>query len=173
MAQTTGKKHGSSAGLNGRLGPRFGLEAGFLLAVAVVLGLLEVSWPAIVAAMVIAWLLVAALEVGLARGLLRVAAPSVAEASPVAPPPAVERARLLPRPRPAAEPTPSPDGREWNLWDLERISRERAGANPERDEERAFLLVSMRDFARPDGRLPVEFDVLVREAFGEVLEPVR
>ena len=51
----------------GRLGPRFGLEAGFLLAVAVVLGLLEVSWPVVLVAMAIAWVLVAVVEVALAR----------------------------------------------------------------------------------------------------------
>lgn len=51
----------------GRFGPRFGLEAAFLIAVAVILGLLEVTWPAIVAAMAIAWLLVAAVEVALSR----------------------------------------------------------------------------------------------------------
>ncbi|MBD0337773.1 MAG: hypothetical protein ICV67_00610 [Thermoleophilia bacterium] len=51
----------------GRLGPRFGLEAGFLIGVAVVLGLLEVSWPVVFAAMAVAWVLVAAVEVALAR----------------------------------------------------------------------------------------------------------
>lgn len=65
----------------GRFGPRFGLEAAFLIAVAVILGLLEVTWPAIVAAMAIAWLLVAAFEVALSRQ--RPSPEAVAEPTPV------------------------------------------------------------------------------------------
>ena len=39
----------------------------------------------------------------------------------------------------------------------------------ERDEERSFLLVYLRDFASPEGTLPVDFDLLVRESFAELL----
>jgi hypothetical protein len=191
--------------LRARLGPRFGLEAAFLIGVAVLLGLLEVSWPAIVAAMAIAWLLVAALEVALAR----VARPRVARApqtmsvaaegalaggsaveiedlGPPPPPPVLEAvpplvepapAAPVVAPQPAAPPVPAPTpirpkgGREWNLWELERLARDRAGTNPDRDEERTYLLMSLRDFARPDGQLPPDFDALVREAFEDVLQP--
>jgi hypothetical protein len=83
---------------------------------------------------------------------------------------------LAPEP-PPAPPTPStvvPIGvgagpRQWNLWDLERLTREDAGSDPQHDEERRFLLLYMRDFADNDGLLPVDFDGLVRESFGELV----
>ena len=59
--------------------------------------------------------------------------------------------------------------REWNLWELERMTREIAGADAARDEERSFLLMYLREFADPDGMLPVTFDPLVRETFGDLL----
>ena len=80
-------------------------------------------------------------------------------------------------PRPAAEPqsvvefrprTVQP--REWNLWDLERIAREGAPEHPERRDEWAYLFVHLRQFASADGSLPAEFDALVRESFGGLLE---
>jgi hypothetical protein len=46
----------------GRLGPRFALEAGFLIMLAVALGLADLSATAIVVVMGIAWLLVAVIE---------------------------------------------------------------------------------------------------------------
>ena len=58
---------------------------------------------------------------------------------------------------------------EWNLWELERLSRERGGEDPARDVEWGYLVVYLRDFARPDGTLPTEFDGLVRESFGELI----
>ena len=59
--------------------------------------------------------------------------------------------------------------REWNLWDLERRAREQVGRNPLRDEEWAALFVYLREYATPDGMLPIDFDDLVRESFGELL----
>lgn len=181
-----------------RLGPRFGVEAGFLIGVAVVLGLLEVSWPAIVAAMAIAWLFVAGAEVAAARARSAeppAAAPAAPEPSPEAvvppppppppsppiPPPVLVEPAPEPAPEPEPEPEPEPppaaipvafpvEPREWNLWELERIAREHAGADPVRDDERTYLLLSLRDFAKPDGNLPVEFDQLVRDAFGDLLQ---
>ncbi|MEX2212239.1 MAG: hypothetical protein WD689_10820 [Gaiellaceae bacterium] len=203
MARTT-RQRSSSAAFRARLGPRFGLEATFLIAVAVVLGLLEVSWPAIVAAMAISWLAIAIVEVALARAGKAppaLALPSTSPRTvtvlppgefPAPPPPPVlesvpapveaERPARSPAPVPAAaaETGPPPPtqlrprgGREWNIWELERIARERAGANPDRDEERTFLLMSLREFARPDGHLPPDFDSLVREAFGDLLQSGR
>lgn len=92
----------------------------------------------------------------------------------VAPPPE-------PEPEPAALPEPAPPERvvtlpvaqtprAWNLWELERLARERAGADVERDEERSYLLMYLRDFASPEGTLPVDFDLLVRESFGELID---
>jgi hypothetical protein len=62
---------------------------------------------------------------------------------------------------------------QWNLWELERVVRERSPGNAIRDEERSFLLMYMRDFADADGVLPTSFDGIVREAFGDVLDGVR
>lgn len=71
---------------------------------------------------------------------------------------------------PEPEPEPSYGGppREWSLWDLERLVREHAGDR--RQEEWAALILSLREFARADGMLPVDFDDLVRESFGGLLE---
>jgi hypothetical protein len=60
--------------------------------------------------------------------------------------------------------------REWNLWDLERIAREGAGDHPERRDEWSYLFLHLRQFAHADGSLPAEFDPLVRESFGGLLE---
>jgi hypothetical protein len=63
--------------------------------------------------------------------------------------------------------------REWNVWDLEHIASEQEGPNPARDEERALLLMSLRQFANASGDLPVDFDPLIREAFGTALDELR
>jgi len=63
--------------------------------------------------------------------------------------------------------------REWNVWDLERITNEQEGRNLGRDEERALLLMSLRQFASASGDLPVDFDPLIREAFGPALDELR
>ena len=118
---------------------------------------------------------------------------------PVAPPPepvpepvpvAVERPPLVavPEPEPLPEPEPErlpepavaavatvvpigvgPGPQRWNLWDLERLTREQSGGDAERDEERTFLLMYLREFAGPDGLLPVDFDGLVRDSFGDLV----
>lgn len=84
----------------------------------------------------------------------------------------VEPVAVEPEPEPvsvdpvAVEPEPP---RSWNLWELERLARARSGANPVHDEELSFLLVYLRDFAGTDGVLPIDFDALVRESFGDLL----
>ena len=60
--------------------------------------------------------------------------------------------------------------REWNVWELERVARDEARRSPDRADELCFLLVSLRHFAEPGGQLPAEFDGLVRESFGGVLD---
>jgi hypothetical protein len=62
--------------------------------------------------------------------------------------------------------------REWNLWELERAAREHAGDDVVKNEERAYLLMYLREFAGPDGTLPADFDGLVRDAFGDLLRLV-
>jgi hypothetical protein len=91
-------------------------------------------------------------------------APALVAASPAEPEPEpeVEQEPVVPLPLSA---TP----REWNLWDLERLTRASGGADLIRAEERAYLLMYLRDFAGPDGILPADFDELVRESFGELL----
>jgi hypothetical protein len=76
--------------------------------------------------------------------------------------------------QPAAASTVVPIGvgsgpRQWNLWDLERLTRDAAGEDAARDEERTFLLMYLREFAGADGLLPVDFDGLVRDSFGDLV----
>jgi hypothetical protein len=60
-----------------------------------------------------------------------------------------------------------PEG--WNLWDLEQRGHQFAERDPARAEEWNALFVYLRDYARPDGTLPLEFDSLVQESFGELI----
>jgi hypothetical protein len=92
--------------------------------------------------------------------------PSVAPPSP--PPPAASEPQSVVEFRPR---TIQP--REWNLWDLERIAREEAAGHPEHRDEWAYLFLHLRQFASADGSLPAEFDGLVRESFGGLLERPR
>jgi hypothetical protein len=108
------------------------------------------------------------------------------------PEPITERAPLAAVPEPVPEPEPEPAPapvaaapepepqtvvpigvsaapRQWNLWDLERLTRESAGADAARDEERQFLLMYLREFADSTGALPIDFDGLVRDSFGELV----
>src|SRR6266566_3527175 len=91
------------------------------------------------------------------------------------PEPTPEPAPPAPEPQP---PTPEPgvrlplDGvepREWNVWELERLAQAAGGGDPARDEELAFLLLELRQFANADGQLAVDFDPVVRESFGELI----
>jgi hypothetical protein len=81
----------------------------------------------------------------------------------------VQRAQATPPP-PPPEPVPVPARapRAWNLWELQRAVR--AAADDARHEEWAALLIHLREFANADGNLPLEFDALVRESFGPILE---
>ena len=192
---------------------RFLLEAGFLVLVAVAVGLAGLGWVWIAVVMFSAWLLVAVVErsEGRTRAGRRGAPPEhelerepVAETpSPEPPPPepepeaepeaepvVVPEAKpvltVAPPPPPQPPPAPEPEPevvvplvrrdstpREWNVWDLERIASEQEGQNPARDEERALLLMSLRQFANASGDLPVDFDPLIREAFGTALDELR
>ena len=70
---------------------------------------------------------------------------------------------------PAVTPLVPSGPRQWNLWELERVARDAAGEDTTRDEELGFTLMYLREFASPDGLLPVDFDALVRETFGELV----
>ena len=97
------------------------------------------------------------------------------------PEPARETGPVLvaaPPPPPELEPEPEPEPehalvplvlrdttpRSWNIWELERLAE--TMNSDASGEERALLLVHLRGFADASGDLPVEFDALVREAFG-------
>lgn len=116
-------------------------------------------------------------------------APEPPEPTPAPEPEPVRILQPVPDPEPQPEPEPEPEPlapeppagapvvpirvsalpRQWNLWDLERLTREASGGDAILDEERSFLLMYLRDFAGPDGDLPVDFDGLVRDSFGELV----
>lgn len=97
------------------------------------------------------------------------------------PPAPVLAAAPPPPPEPAVEPEPEPEPervvafplpetpQEWNVWELERLARARAGEDAVRDQEWAYLLVYLREFANANGVLPADFDSLVRESFGDLI----
>jgi hypothetical protein len=92
---------------------------------------------------------------------------------PVPPPPEPVAATRTPEPeRAAVVSLPRRPGhrQEWNLWEIERLVRAGLRNDPERLEESQYLLLHLRSFASADGALPAEFDDLVRESFGAVLQ---
>jgi hypothetical protein len=101
--------------------------------------------------------------------------PGLEEPTLAEPAAAPSRPRFFQRPARAAAPQvppappPPPPAREWNIWDLQRRAREQAGDAP-RDEEWSALFTHLRSYANADGLLPKEFDDLVRESFGELIE---
>lgn len=102
-----------------------------------------------------------------------------------APPPAPPPLPVTPPPA-ARAPQPAPpsgvvdlrhrataQARRWNLWDLESLARDELQGNPERFRELSYLFVHLRQFASADGSLPTEFDPLVRESLGDLLDQRR
>ena len=85
----------------------------------------------------------------------------------VAAPPPPPEPEPEPEPEPAVVPLVLRDStpRTWNLWELERLA-ETMNGDDIAAEERALLLLHLREFADASGDLPVEFDSLVRDAFG-------
>ena len=176
------------------LGPRFLIEAGFIVAVAVVAGVADLSTWAIVGVVAAAWIIVALVEMGVwARHASRRPArtrasepqpePVVAQPQPVKAPEPPKLAAAPPPREPELEPEPEPEPavaylpigeapREWNLWELERVARDNVSDDVAKNEERAYLLMYLREFAGPDGNLPADFDGLVRDSFGDLLRVV-
>lgn len=175
------------------LGPRFLLEAGFIIAVAIVAGIADLSTWAIIGVVAGAWILVAVVELAVwvrhaprpkSRDLTPVRSdPSLPAPEPpliaAAPPPPAPEAE--PEPEPERKPEPEPPvayipaneaAREWNVWELERVARDNATDDVAKNEERAYLLMYLREFAGSDGTLPADFDGLVRDAFGDLLRVV-
>jgi len=203
------------------VGSRFLIEAGFIIAVAVIAGVERLSTWWIIAVVASAWIIVAIVEIVVWTRQVAPRHAHVVESAPPAFPPAEPvrvrvqppvESRSEPEPEPTAEHEPEPepssepprivavpppplepelqlqpepeaarvvaflpasDGpREWNLWELERAARDHATDDVVRNEERAYLLMYLREFAGPDGVLPMDFDGLVRDAFGDVLHTV-
>jgi outer membrane biosynthesis protein TonB len=107
-----------------------------------------------------------------ARPPLRPVPQPPVQPTPPAAPPAAARAARQPgvvdlRRRQTAQ------ARHWNLWDLERLAREELQRDPARLQDLSYLFVHLRQFASADGSLPTEFDPLVRESLGDLLEPRR
>jgi hypothetical protein len=95
--------------------------------------------------------------------------PEPAPPAPEPQPPTPEPAEPVPQLRPP-EPLPaSQEPQEWNIWELERVANARAGGNGTRHEEIGFLLLELRQFANAEGRLPLSFDPVVRESFGDLV----
>lgn len=97
----------------GRLGPRFALEAVFLIALAVAMGLADLTATAIVVVMTIAWLLVAIVEWLASRDtepreLGWRDSPYAARGSWAEPEPEPETELVPPAPAPAEEQTADP-----------------------------------------------------------------
>ncbi|MBD0291547.1 MAG: hypothetical protein ICV74_09850 [Thermoleophilia bacterium] len=109
-----------------------------------------------------------------------------AEEAPREPAPGAEEPARALRPAPPERPVPPPtvppggrvvplrersrEPRQWNLWELERLVRAEARRAPARADEWSYLVLHLRPFADAGGALPREFDGLVRESFGTLLE---
>jgi hypothetical protein len=93
--------------------------------------------------------------------------PQIAAVPPLPPEPPAEPVQHV-RPRVVRIPTRGP--RQWNVWELDRLAR----SDPEsrQAEERALLLLHLREHADANGTLPFEFDALVWESFGRLLAGV-
>jgi hypothetical protein len=94
---------------------------------------------------------------------------AVPELEPLPEPPPVVAEPAAPEPSTVVPIGVGAGPRRWNLWDLERLTREHAGGDVAQDEERQFLLMYLREFADPAGLLPIDFDRLVRDSFGELV----
>lgn len=82
---------------------------------------------------------------------------------------AVQPAAPVVRPRPRLVPQPKLEPRRWELWRLERLTDLDRTADAEQAFLRRYFLVVLRSYVSYDGRLPLEFDGLVREEFGPLL----
>jgi hypothetical protein len=174
---------------------RFIVWAAILIAVAAVTAVAGLAWWLIVGILFAVWLVETGVERMLEARSLRTEAvvdkaeplpdPVPEPVAPLPPPepvvltPAVEpvtvtsprRRRFLPSPPAAASSQtplpvapPAPQGeRQWSIWALDKVARETP------DAELRYLVLSLQEYADADGLLPLQFDPLVRESFGELL----
>lgn len=92
--------------MQGGFGPRFALEAGFLIAVAIATGVAELSATAIVAVMAVAWLLVCLFELAVWAEGPRF--PTFQREDIVREPAATDQTAVEPAPEPVAAGTDPP-----------------------------------------------------------------
>ena len=86
----------------------------------------------------------------------------------------------MPAPEPEPEPVPTPEPvperitrpGAWNVDDLERAVAAQPGASAEQAEEWSTYLFFLREHASSDGALPPQFDGLVEDVFGQVVDGV-
>ncbi len=156
------------------LGPRFLIEAGFVVAAAAVARLANLSTWAIIGVVAAASIIVALIELAVRARKAPRRGPDPQGPDPGASPEPV----VIRTPKPATperEPEPAAAAvvpREWNLWELERVARDHTTGDLATNEERSYLLMYLREFAGSDGTLPTDFDGLVRDAFGDLLNVV-
>jgi outer membrane biosynthesis protein TonB len=132
------------------VGPRFLVEAGFIIAVAVVAGLAELSTLWIVAVMAAAWLIVAAAEIAISRRR----APAATEPSPdveaeaVPPPPAVAATPEPEQPRPQIAAVPEPEPEPEPAPEPEPESEPESEPEPETEPETVVAFVPRNEEPR-------------------------
>jgi hypothetical protein len=97
---------------------------------------------------------------------------------PAARPPRRARSRVLPGlVLPTAEPVaaaavpepPTRTPRAWKIAELDRVIADAASADPARAEALRYFLYEIRPYASAVGLLPISFDDVVREQFGDLL----
>ena len=112
---------------------------------------------------------ITARELALARRAARAAVPAS---------PSFEEAAAEPEPEPEPEPAPVPvpvqpeplDGAPATLWRLEQLVAAKPSEDVYVQSDREATLFLLRDYAGVDGRIPQQFDGLVWETFGELLD---
>jgi hypothetical protein len=98
------------------------------------------------------------------------------ERPPPPPPPPPPEPEPAPEPEPESVPTPesAPEritrAGAWNVNDLERAVAAQSSASAEQAEEWSTYLFFLREHASSDGALPPQFDGLVEDVFGSVVD---
>ena len=98
------------------------------------------------------------------------------EERPAPPPPPPPPPPPEPEPEPVPTPEPAPEritrAGAWNVDDLERAVAAQPNASAEQAEEWSTYLFFLREHASSDGALPPQFDGLVEDVFGQVVDGV-
>jgi hypothetical protein len=79
-----------------------------------------------------------------------------------------EGERQEPEPQPSVIEFPR-SGRGWDVWELEKLLGESSDQDPHRRAEQRQILFHLRDHIGFDGKIPPQFDDLVREVFDDLL----